>query len=165
MQEQINQLKTKFEDMMNTVLSRPDEKWKGMQAVNYLFSVISIQNGFPKSVNGMPLSYADKVFLNEVQKIAKEYESKLYEIGKPFIKDYYEIKEDTFSKLNASAIMDIFNSCERLIKEEKVNPNHTEDLKGPQINIIKSFAYYVNKEFEDKTDSKCRAKYYEILKL
>lgn len=165
MQEQINQLKTKFEDMMNTVLSRPDENWKGMQAVNYLFSVISIQNEFPKSVNGMPLSYADKVFLNEVQKIAKEYESKLYEIGKPFIEDYYEIKEDTFSQLNASSIMDIFNSCERLIKEEKVNPNHTEELKGPQINIIKSFAYYVNKEFENKMDSKCRAKYYEILKM
>lgn len=165
MQEQINQLKTKFEDMMNTVLRRPDENWKGMQAVNYLFSVISIQNEFPKSVNGMPLSYADKVFLNEVQKIAKEYESKLYEIGKPFIKDYYEIKEDTFSQLNASAIMDIFNSCERLIKEEKVNPNHIEELKGPQINIIKSFAYYVNKEFEDKMDSKCRAKYYEVLKM
>lgn len=165
MQEQINQLKAKFEGMMNTVLSRPDETWKGMQAVNYLFSVISIQNEFPKSVNGMPLSQADKVFLNEVQKIAKEYESKLYEIGKPFIKDYYEIKEDTFSQLNASTIMDIFNSCERLIKEEKVNPNHTEELKGPQINIIKSFAYYVNKEFEDKTDPKCRAKYYEIIKM
>lgn len=165
MQEYLNQIKTKLESMMDNTLSRPDEKWKGMQAVNYLFSVINMQNEFPKSVNGMPLSYADKVFLNEVQKMAKEYESKLYEIGKPWIEDYYGIKEDTFSQLNASAILERFNTCERLIKEEKVNPNHTEELKGPQISIIKSYAYYINKEFEDKMDSKCRAKYYEILKL
>ena len=165
MQEQLNQFKAKFESMMDNTLSRPDEKWKGMQAVNYLFSVISMQNEFPKSVNGMPLSYADKMFLNEVKKMAKEYESKLYEIGKPWIEDYYGIKEDTFSRLTASAILERFNTCERLIKEEKVNPNHTEELKGPQISIIKSFAYYINREFEDKMDAKCRAKYYEILKL
>ena len=165
MQEQLNQFRAKFESMMNTTLSRPDEKWKGMQAVNYLFSVINIQNEFSKSGNDMPLSQADKVFLNEVKKMTKEYENKLYEIGKPWIEDYYEIKEDTLSQLNASTILERFNTCERLIKEEKVNPNHTEELKGPQINIIKSFAYYINKEFEDKMDSKCRAKYYEILKL
>lgn len=165
MQEQLNQFRAKFESMMNNTLSRPDEKWKGMQAVNYLFSVISMQDSFSKTGNDMFLSYADKVFINEVQKMAKEYESKLYEIGKPWIEDYYEIKKDTFSQLNASTILERFNACERLIKEEKVNPNHTEELKGPQISIIKSFAYYINKEFEDKMDSKCRAKYYEILKM
>lgn len=165
MQEQLNQFKAKFESMMDNTLSRPDENWKGMQAVNYLFSVISMQNDFSKTGNDMFLSQADKVFLNEVQKMAKEYESKLYEIGKPWIEDYYEIKEDTFSQLNASIILERFNACERLIKEEKVNPNHIEELKGPQISIIKSFAYYINKEYEDKMDSKCRAKYYEILKL
>ena len=65
-----------------------------------------------------------------------------------WIEDYYGIKEDTFSQLNASTILERFNTCERLIKEEKVNPNHTEELKRPQISIIKSFAYYINKEFK-----------------
>ena len=166
MQEQLNELKKKFETMMNTTLSRPNEDWKGMQAVNYLFSILAMQDSFSKTRNEMSLSPADEMFLSEVLKMAKEYESKMYEIAKPFIELYYDgITSWGLKDFTSEVFLRDLEKCAKLVEEEKTNPNHTQDIKGPQISIIKSFAYYLNKEFEDKMDSRCRAKYYEILKM
>ena len=168
MQEILNQIRQSFDNMINICKSKGDDfKSQGIQATSYLMSMQDMIKKWTKDMgisNINQLSIADRIFYQNVKTMSKEYEDKFYEIAKPFIEDYFNLNTEVLKNVNASYILEKFNKVAELIDRDKNSQEKDENLKKAQISITKSFAYYVNREYEDKLDSKCRAKYYEILK-
>ena len=161
-----------IEEMLNEVRKMYDGRYqkvinmeRGMKDVNAIHNLIvfSVKDPF-ENIKRLISGEADKELYKKSVAINKEYVDKFYNIAKPGIEKYWEFTPEFFNSLNNQKILEKFNTIKDLINKEK-NSDHSEEHKSFQIEIAKTFPYYINREFEDRMDAKCRKAYYEIMTM